>query len=80
MNGLLERWLKAPIINNSGELRHRNKGTPQGGVISPLLSNLFLHYVFDVWLTKTHPNIPWSRGPVEELPKNGISDNINLTS
>ena len=57
----VERWLKAPIINNSGELRHRNKGTPQGGVISPLLSNLFLHYVFDVWLTKAHPNIPWSR-------------------
>lgn len=55
------RWLKAPVSNNRGELVYRNKGTPQGGVISPLLSNLFLHYVFDVWLTKNHPNIPWSR-------------------
>lgn len=57
----IERWLKAPISNANGELNHRNKGTPQGGVISPLLSNLFLHYVFDVWLTKNQPNIPWSR-------------------
>ena len=57
----IERWLKAPISNNKGELIARDKGTPQGGVISPLLSNLFLHYVFDVWLTKNHSNIPWSR-------------------
>lgn len=56
----IERWLKAPI-SNEGELTYRDKGTPQGGVISPLLSNLFLHYVFDVWLTRRHPNIPWSR-------------------
>ena len=56
----IERWLKAPMIKD-GETILRNKGTPQGGVISPLLSNLFLHYVFDVWLTIKHQNIPWSR-------------------
>jgi RNA-directed DNA polymerase len=56
----VERWLKAPI-NNNGELNARSRGTPQGGVISPLLSNLFLHYVFDVWLKNNHPTIPWSR-------------------
>ena len=57
----IERWLKAPMCNTKGELIQRNKGTPQGGVISPLLSNLFLHYVFDVWLTRNQPNVPWSR-------------------
>ena len=39
----------------------RTKGTPQGGVISPVLSNLFLHYVFDVWMTKNHPKKLWCR-------------------
>lgn len=57
----IERWIKAPLCNNQGDMIYRNKGTPQGGVISPLLSNLFMHYVFDAWLTKNHPNIPWSR-------------------
>ena len=57
----IERWLKVPIMHNNGELIARDKGTPQGGVISPLLSNLFMHYVFDVWLTNNYPYIPWSR-------------------
>ena len=43
----VERWLKAPMETPDGELTERNAGTPQGGVISPLLANLFLHYAFD---------------------------------
>ena len=43
----IERWLKAPVQLEDGSLIHRDKGTPQGGVISPLLANLFLHYAFD---------------------------------
>jgi RNA-directed DNA polymerase len=39
----------------------RIRGTPQGGVISPILSNLFLHYAFDLWMGRTHPDIPWCR-------------------
>jgi group II intron reverse transcriptase/maturase len=55
------RWLKAPFANENGEVVERTKGTPQGGAISPLLANLFLHYVFDVWMQKNFPNCPFER-------------------
>lgn len=57
----IERWLKAPMQLSDGTLVERTKGTPQGGVISPVLSNLFLHYVFDAWMTKHRPTAPWCR-------------------
>ena len=47
----IKRWLEAPIVGQDGIVRHRSgEGTPQGGVISPLLSNLYLHYTFDKWM------------------------------
>jgi retron-type reverse transcriptase len=39
----------------------RTRGTPQGGVVSPILANLFLHYAFDLWMARTHPDLPWCR-------------------
>jgi RNA-directed DNA polymerase len=48
----VERWLKAPMQSADGALTERTRGTPQGGVVSPLLANLFLHYTFDVWITR----------------------------
>ena len=57
----IERWLKAPLQLLDGSLVERTKGTPQGGVISCVLSNLFLHYVFDVWMEKRHPEKSWCR-------------------
>lgn len=57
----IERWLKAPIQMPDGKVVERTKGTPAGSVISPVLSNLFLHYVFDAWMTKHHPTVPWCR-------------------
>ncbi len=57
----IERWLKAPIQFKDGIQREREKGTPQGGVISPLLSNLFLHYAIDEWLVRKHPQVVWAR-------------------
>ena len=57
----IERWLKAPVQMADGTLCNREKGTPQGGVISPLLANLFRHYAFDVWMRKNCPQIPFER-------------------
>jgi group II intron reverse transcriptase/maturase len=56
----IERWLTAPM-EKDGVLIERSRGTPQGGVISPILSNLFLHYTFDLWMKRTHPDLPWCR-------------------
>jgi group II intron reverse transcriptase/maturase len=57
----VERWLKAPAMLEDGRLESRDKGTPQGGVISPLLANLFLHYAFDVWMRRRFRGIPFER-------------------
>jgi len=56
-----ERWLKTPVYKQDGELQARTKGTPQGGVISPLLANLYLHEAFDQWLSETQPRIVFER-------------------
>lgn len=56
-----ERWLRAPIQDRIGNLQERSKGTPQGGVISPLLANLYLHEVFDSWMATTQPRIVFER-------------------
>ena len=57
----ISRWLKAPAQDEEGRLTERGKGTPQGGVISPLLANLFLHYAFDGWMRKKYPQLPFER-------------------
>jgi RNA-directed DNA polymerase len=57
----IERWLKAPAQMKDGTCVSRDKGTPQGGVASPLLANLFLHYAFDEWMRRKNPGIPFER-------------------
>lgn len=57
----IERWLKAPIETREGVQTLPDKGTPQGGVISPLLANLFLHYAFDKWMEREFPGIQFAR-------------------
>jgi group II intron reverse transcriptase/maturase len=57
----IERWLKVPVQMEDGSVVARGSGTPQGGVISPLLANLFLHYAFDMWMTRTYPQILFER-------------------
>ena len=58
----IQRWLTMPVQTKSGELiQKQGKGTPQGGVISPLLANLFLHYAMDKWLEQNHPKVEYVR-------------------
>jgi RNA-directed DNA polymerase len=57
----IERWLKAPAQEEDGQRVEREKGTPQGGVVSPLLANLFLHYAFDLWMRRKYPHLPFER-------------------
>ena len=57
----VERWLTAPMESQEGKLKERTSGTPQGGVISPLIANLFLHYVFDRWVSENLPGVPFCR-------------------
>ena len=57
----VRRWLQAPLQHSDGTLEARDRGTPQGSAISPLLANLFLHYAFDRWLAREFPTVPFER-------------------
>lgn len=57
----IQRSLKAPMAMPDGTIKERAFGTPQGGVVSAILSNLFMHYAFDHWITKKWPENPWVR-------------------
>jgi RNA-directed DNA polymerase len=57
----IERWLKAPAVDMDGNEVQRDRGTPQGGVASPLLANIFLHHVFDKWMAENFPYLPFER-------------------
>ena len=65
----IERWLKAPVQMEDGSLVERTKGTPQGSVISPLLANLFLHYVLDDWLRRNYPRVQFERYADDSAPR-----------
>jgi group II intron reverse transcriptase/maturase len=57
----VKRWLEAPLTLPDGSLRQRERGTPQGSAISPVLANLFLHYAFDSWMVREFPGVGFER-------------------
>ncbi len=57
----VQRWLHAPLQLPDGTLQQRDRGTPQGSAVSPVLANLFLHYAFDAWMDRTFPGVPFER-------------------
>jgi RNA-directed DNA polymerase len=57
----VRRWLTAPIQQHDGTLTERDRGTPQGSAVSPVLANLFLHYAFDTWLEREYPTVEFER-------------------
>jgi RNA-directed DNA polymerase len=57
----VKRWLAAPLQHPDGTLHERDKGTPQGSAVSPILANLFMHYAFDAWMARNHPGCPFER-------------------
>ncbi len=57
----VKRWLAAPLAGPDGGLQQRDRGTPQGSAVSPVLANLFLHYAFDAWMARTHPGVQFER-------------------
>jgi len=57
----VERWLRAPLQLPDGTLQERDRGTPQGSAVSPVLANLFLHYAFDMWMDREYPTTSFER-------------------
>jgi RNA-directed DNA polymerase len=57
----IERWLTAPLQKEDGELLNRDRGTPQGGVASPLLANIYMHHTFDDWMKRQFPEVKFER-------------------
>jgi RNA-directed DNA polymerase len=57
----VKRWLAAPVRMPDGTLMERDRGTPQGSAVSPVLANLFMHYAFDAWMVREFPDCPFER-------------------
>ena len=57
----VKRWLAAPLQMPDGSIAPRDRGTPQGSAVSPVLANLFLHYAFDMWMARKFPAVPFER-------------------
>ena len=73
----ITRWLKAPMVMPDGTIVAREKGTPQGSPISPILANLFMHYAFDTWMDREFPDCPFERYADDVIAHCGSEDQAN---
>ena len=65
----VRRWLAAPLALPDGTLQQRDRGTPQGSAVSPVIANLFLHYAFDRWMARTFPGVAFERYVDDGVPR-----------
>jgi retron-type reverse transcriptase len=65
----VKRWLQAPLQLPDGTLQQRDRGTPQGSAVSPVLANLFLHYAFDTWMVREYPTVRFERYVDDGVPR-----------
>jgi RNA-directed DNA polymerase len=65
----VKRWLAAPLQHPDGTLEERDKGTPQGSAVSPVLANLFMHVAFDAWMVRNFPGCPFERYADDGVPR-----------
>jgi len=65
----VRRWLAAPLQHPDGTLQQRDRGTPQGSAVSPVLANLFMHYAFDTWMARRFPTIQFERYADDGVPR-----------
>jgi RNA-directed DNA polymerase len=65
----VRRWLRAPMRQPDGTLTERDRGTPQGSAVSPVLANLFMHYAFDLWLSREFPVVEFERYADDGVPR-----------
>jgi retron-type reverse transcriptase len=65
----VKRWLQAPLQHADGTVVERKMGTPQGSAVSPILANLFMHYAFDTWMVRNHPDCPFERYADDGAPR-----------
>jgi group II intron reverse transcriptase/maturase len=65
----VKRWLAAPLALPDGSLQQRDRGTPQGSAVSPVLANLFLHYAFDAWMARKYPAVRFERYADDGVPR-----------
>ncbi len=65
----VQRWLQAPLRQVDGTIAARDRGTPQGSAISPVLANLFMHYAFDAWMQRRFPSVGFERYVDDGVPR-----------
>jgi RNA-directed DNA polymerase len=65
----VKRWLAAPLQLPDGTLQERDRGTPQGSAVSPVIANLFMHYAFDLWLEREFPLVKFERYADDGVPR-----------